>query len=96
MYRMLRLHDEPRQLLQAAGYPLIEMRESDVCCGFGGLFSMRMPEVSNAITAEKLHQATATGAPILATADAGCLMQMRGLLNEHDLRVEHVAVLLTG
>ncbi len=96
MYRMLRLRDEPRQLLRAAGYPLVEMREPDVCCGFGGLFSMRMPEVSNAITAEKLRQATETGAPILATADAGCLMQMRGLLNHYGLRVEHVAVLLTS
>ncbi len=94
MNRMLRLHDEPRQLLRAVGYPVIEMAESDVCCGFGGLFSMRMPEVSNAITEEKLRRAIATGAPILATADPGCLMQMRGMLNGANIRVEHVAVLV--
>ena len=94
MYRMLRLRDEPRDLLRAAGYPIVEMAEPDICCGFGGLFSMRMPQVSNAITADKLRQAAATGAPILATADAGCLMQMRGMLNGTPIRVEHVAVLL--
>lgn len=94
MNRMLHLRDEPRRLLQAVGYPLVEMTEPDVCCGFGGLFSMRMPEVSNAITAEKLQQAVALGAPILATSDPGCLMQMRGMLQGGGLRVEHVAVLI--
>ncbi len=96
MYRMLRLRDEPRELLRAAGYPLVEMVESDLCCGFGGLFSLRMPEVSNAITGEKLRLAMKTGAAILATCDPGCLMQMRGLLNGGGIRVEHVAVLLAN
>ncbi|MCZ7667392.1 MAG: (Fe-S)-binding protein [Chloroflexi bacterium] len=50
---MLGLKDEPRQLLTNAGYHLDEMAESDRCCGFGGLFSVRMKEVSNAMTAEK-------------------------------------------
>jgi L-lactate dehydrogenase complex protein LldE len=71
------------------------MGESDRCCGFGGLFSIRMPEVSNAMTAEKLRQATETGAPLLVTCDPGCLTQMRGLLGE-GLRVEHLAVVLEG
>ena len=51
MNRLLHLHDEPRSLLRAAGAEIVEMSKSDRCCGFGGLFSIRMPEVSNAMTA---------------------------------------------
>ncbi len=94
MCRLLGLGRQPRQLLQEAGYELVEMAEADRCCGFGGLFSVRMAEVSNAMTAEKLRQAEETGATVLATADPGCLMQMRGLAGETAVQVEHVAVLL--
>jgi len=93
MNRLLHLSQEPRRLLNAAGYTIDEMAESDRCCGFGGLFSLRMPEVSNAMTAEKLHQARQAGAPVLVTADPGCLMQMRGLLDA-GVQVEHLAVML--
>jgi L-lactate dehydrogenase complex protein LldE len=70
------------------------MKESDRCCGFGGLFSLRMPEVSNAMTAEKLRQANETGAAVLVTADPGCLMQMRSLLEGDSLQVRHLASVL--
>lgn len=93
MKRLLHLHDEPRSLLAAAGAEIVEMSEADRCCGFGGLFSVRMPEVSNAMTAEKLRQAQESGAPVLVTCDPGCLMQMRGLVGD-GLRVEHLAVVL--
>ena len=79
MNRILGLKEEPRKLLDAAGYLLCEMEESERCCGFGGLFSLRMPEVSTAMTAEKLRQAAQTEADIVVTADPGCLMQMRQL-----------------
>lgn len=95
MKRLLHLGEEPRRLLAAAGAQLVEMEESDRCCGFGGLFSIRMPEVSNAMTAEKLRQAEASGAPLLVTCDPGCLTQMRGLVGE-GVRVEHLAVVLEG
>jgi L-lactate dehydrogenase complex protein LldE len=95
MCRGLGLRDEPRALLNRAGYEICEMSESDRCCGFGGVFSVRMPEVSNAMTAEKLRQARETGVTTLVTSDPGCLMQMRGLLAEDDaLTVEHIATLL--
>ncbi len=93
MKRLLHLGQEPRRLLAAAGAQVVEMEESDRCCGFGGLFSIRMPEVSNAMTAEKLRQAEASGAPLLVTCDPGCLTQMRGLVGE-GVRVEHLAVVL--
>ncbi len=95
MCRMLGLRNEPRQLLQRAGYAISEMRESDRCCGFGGLFSVRMAEVSNAMTAQKLAQAQDTQASTLVTADPGCLMQMRGLLPPDSPQpIEHIATML--
>ena len=95
MCRLLALGEEPRQLLRQAGFEVAEMAESDRCCGFGGLFSLRLPEVANAITAEKLRQAAETGTELLVTADGGCLMQMRGMLGDDDsLRLEHIAIVL--
>lgn len=94
MCRLLKLREEPRQLLEATGHQLSEMAESDRCCGFGGLFSLRMPELSNAMTAEKLRQASDTNAPTLVTADPGCLMQMRGLATENDPQIKHLAIAL--
>ena len=94
MNRLLGLGDEPRQLLAGAGYSLYEMSESDLCCGFGGIFSLRMPEVSTAMTAEKLRQAAETGATTIVTADPGCLMQMRELAGDDDQRYQHLATLL--
>ena len=94
MCRLLHLRDEPRQLLEKAGCGVREMTESNRCCGFGGLFSLRMPEISNAMTAEKLRQATDTWVDTLITADPGCLMQMRGLAGKSSLRVEHIATVL--
>jgi L-lactate dehydrogenase complex protein LldE len=95
MCRLLGLRDEPRQVLNRAGYAIEEMEESDRCCGFGGLFSVRMADVSNAMTAEKLRLAVETAVFTLITADPGCLMQMRGMLPEgSDLKLEHLAVAL--
>ncbi|MBE2200600.1 MAG: (Fe-S)-binding protein [Anaerolinea sp.] len=95
MNRILGLRDEPRRLLQAVGYTIYEMAEADRCCGFGGAFSIRMPEVSNAMTAEKIRQARATTATTLVTADPGCLLQMRGMVRDADnMEVKHLAVAL--
>lgn len=94
MCRLLRLREEPRALLAAVGCEIEEMHEPDRCCGFGGLFSLRMAEVSNAITSEKVRQAGATGAPTLVTADPGCLMQIRGQLSDSSPQAAHIACLL--
>ena len=93
MNRLLHLKQEPRTLLAAAGYQIDEMSESERCCGFGGLFSIRMPEVSNAMTADKLRQARETEVTTLVTSDPGCLVQMRGLADGR-LHIEHLAVML--
>ncbi len=95
MCRMLGLKNEPRQLLTEAGYQIDEMPESDICCGFGGLFSVRMKEVSNAMTTKKVKMADDTGAKTLVTSDPGCLMQMRGMLpNDSNLEIEHISTML--
>ena len=94
MNRLLGLGSESRQLLDAAGISLCEMEESDRCCGFGGVFSARMPEVSTAMTAEKLRQAAETEATTLITADPGCLMQMRSLAGQGNPPIEHLATIL--
>jgi L-lactate dehydrogenase complex protein LldE len=94
MNRLLGLGAESRQLLTAAGVSLCEMEESGRCCGFGGVFTARMPEVSTAMTAEKLRQAAETGVSTLVTADPGCLMQMRGLAGDDGPKIVHLAVIL--
>lgn len=94
MCRLLQLRQEPRTILTQVGCTISEMAESDRCCGFGGLFSVRMPEVSNAMTNEKLRRAAQTEGSMLVTADPGCMMQMRGLAERNNVRVEHLAVVL--
>lgn len=95
MCRTLGLKEEPRQALRDAGYTITEMAESDRCCGFGGVFSLRMPAVSNAMTAEKIGQGRETGCETIVTADPGCLMQMRGMAGDDgDPAIQHLAVAL--
>ena len=92
--RMLGIGEEPRALLEQSGCTIVEMRESDRCCGFGGLFSIKMPEVSNAMTTEKLCQAAETEVDALVTVDPGCLIQMRGLRKGNGPEVRHFAEVL--
>ena len=57
------------------------MEESITCCGFGGTFSVKFPEVSTGMLADKLKAAVATGARYLIANDSGCLMQMAGAIH---------------
>ncbi len=93
MRRLLGLQAEPRAVVTAGGCAIQEMAEADWCCGFGGLFSLRLPEVSNAMTAAKLRQAQAAGVTELVTADPGCLIQLRGLAGP-EITITHLATLL--
>jgi L-lactate dehydrogenase complex protein LldE len=89
----------PRTLLNGvAGCELVELPGSDECCGFGGSFSVRLPEVSTAILDKKLANAERTGADCLVACDAGCLMQMGGGLSRRGSRVRpvHLAQILAG
>ena len=89
----------PRALLKAVKRcELVELPGSDECCGFGGSFSVRLPEVSTAILDKKLANAEGTGVDCLVACDAGCLMQMGGGLSRRGsrLRALHLAQVLAG
>jgi L-lactate dehydrogenase complex protein LldE len=74
------------------------MRDPDVCCGFGGTFCVKYPDISNAIVGKKAANITATGAGLLLAGDLGCLMNMAGKLQRDHAAVEvrHVAEVLAG
>ena len=76
MLRELQIADAPRALLERSGAELVPLPRPDLCCGFGGTFSVRQPEVSVAMADDKL--AGAAAADTLVTADPGCLMHLRG------------------
>ena len=89
----------PRALLRGVkGCELVELPGSDECCGFGGSFSVRLPEVSTAILDKKLANAESTGVDCLVACDAGCLMQVGGGLSRRGsrLRAMHLAQVLAG
>ena len=72
--RELRVTEPPRRLLRRSGAELVELRRPDLCCGFGGTFSVRQPEISVAMADDKL--ADAARADALVTADPGCLVHV--------------------
>jgi len=97
--RELHVRDAPRQLLASVrGLSLIELDESEVCCGFGGAFSVKYPEISTAILDAKVHDIAGTGAATVLAGDLGCLMHIAGRLARARAKVEarHVAEVLAG
>ena len=78
MLRELRISAEPRRLLGGSGAELVPFARPDLCCGFGGTFSVRQPEVSVAMADDKLSGAAGVRVDALVTADPGCLMHLRG------------------
>lgn len=97
--RELGVKAEPRKLLRTVeGLDLIEMEDSEVCCGFGGTFCVKYPDISNVMVAKKTKKITATGADLLLAGDMGCLMNMAGKLKREgsSLKARHVAEILAG
>ena len=97
--RELGVKDQPRRLLKSvAGLSLREMKTPEVCCGFGGTFCVKYPEISNAMVGEKSADIAASGADTLLAGDLGCLMNMAGKLQREGsaVRVRHVAEVLAG
>ncbi len=97
--RILGVHSQPRQLLRAVrGLEIVEMQRSDWCCGFGGTFAVKMPEVSVAIADHKEHQVQATGVDTVVTSDAACMMHMAGYFRRTNpsLKVMHFAQILAA
>lgn len=83
LLRGLGAREEPKQLLRAVkGLELIPLNEEETCCGFGGVFSVIYPEVSQAMMLAKLNNIQASGAEVVVAADAGCLMNIGGGLHK--------------
>jgi L-lactate dehydrogenase complex protein LldE len=97
--RELGVRDQPRKLLRSvSGLTIMDLREPDACCGFGGTFSVKYPDISNGIVEKKAANIVATGAGTLLAGDLGCLMNMAGKLKRQGQPVvaRHVAEVLAG
>jgi L-lactate dehydrogenase complex protein LldE len=97
--RELGVKQQPRQLLASvAGLELREMTDPEVCCGFGGTFCVKYPEISTRMVSDKTQDITATGADMLLAGDLGCLLNMAGRLSREGspVAVRHVAEVLAG
>ncbi|BCS87806.1 L-lactate dehydrogenase (quinone) large subunit LdhH [Pseudodesulfovibrio sediminis] len=94
--RGLDVHEAPRELIEKGGLEYVECTEEEVCCGFGGTFSMKFPELSAELLNKKLNNVEATGADTLLTDCPGCIMQLRGGLKARDshVKVKHVSEVL--
>ncbi len=97
--RELKIKAQPRALLRGqAGLELVEMQDPEVCCGFGGTFCVKYPEISNQMVEAKARDIEASGADLLLAGDLGCLLNMAGKLKRRGARVQvrHVAEVLAG
>lgn len=97
--RELGIKRQPRRLLKTLdGLTLTEMAEPEVCCGFGGTFCVKYPDISNKMVDAKAADIEATGADLLLAGDLGCLLNMAGKLKRRGASVEvrHVAEVLAG
>lgn len=93
------LKDEPRKLLEnVKGLELIEMKDTHVCCGFGGTFSVKHEAISTAMAEQKVHNALDTGAEYIISTDSSCLMHQDGYIRKHKLplKVAHIADVLAS
>ncbi|GAA0711057.1 (Fe-S)-binding protein [Dactylosporangium roseum] len=97
--RMLRVADRPSRLLNAVqGVELVELPDSEQCCGFGGTFSLKNSETSAAMLADKVAAIEATSADVVTAGDASCLMHIGGGLSRQRSRVRtvHLAEILAS
>ena len=97
LLRELGIETEPRKLIKAVKrLELVELQDNKVCCGFGGTFAVKFPDVSVAMARDKLRAAADAGAEYLVANDAGCLMHLAGYIHRERLPIQtlHLAELL--
>ena len=97
--REMGVKEEPRQLLSSVnGLTLREIKEPQVCCGFGGFFSVKYPDVSARMADDKIADAVGTGAEMLVGGDLGCLLHLSGRMARRGekLAVRHAAEVMAG
>ena len=91
------MKDAPRELIRnVRGIEFVEMEKSEDCCGFGGTFSVKYPEISTAMAEDKAASIAQSGAQYVVANDSSCLMQIAGYLNRKGFsaRTIHLADLL--
>ncbi|MEO9190299.1 MAG: (Fe-S)-binding protein [Acetobacteraceae bacterium] len=96
--RELGIKEQPRRLLAAVGTPVTEMAEPEICCGFGGTFCVKYPEISVRMVSDKARDIARTGASTVLAGDLGCLLNIAGRLTREGRPVaaRHVAEVLAG
>lgn len=97
--RGLKVTREPRELLERSGLQYVPAKDEDVCCGFGGSYSMEFPEMSAELLRRKLANVQATGADMLVTDCPGCVLQLRGGMERQPgkrMEVKHIAEVVGG
>lgn len=89
----------PRKLLQhVQGLELVEMKECETCCGFGGTFAVKHEAISIGMAQTKVQSALATGAQYMITTDVSCMMHMQGYIDHNNLQMQtmHIADVLAS
>lgn len=98
--RECNIKDEPRKLLaKVGGLDLVEMRDQDTCCGFGGSFSVKFEGISSAMAEQKVKNAQAVHADYIISTDSSCLLQLQAYIDKNNIPIKTlhlVDVLTTG
>lgn len=99
LLRELKVRSEPLRLLKAVkGLELVELERAEMCCGFGGLFSIKYPHISSSILQEKIETIKRNRADVVVATDYGCLMHIAGGLSRQGVATKtmHIAELLAS
>lgn len=97
--RECQIREEPRKLLaQVGGLEIIEMRDQETCCGFGGTFAVKFDGISSAMAEQKVQNALAVNADYIISTDASCLFQLQAYIEKHKLPIKtiHLVDVLTS
>jgi L-lactate dehydrogenase complex protein LldE len=97
--RECNIKEAPRKLLNnVQGLELIEMKEAETCCGFGGTFAVKFEPISNGMVQTKVQSAIDSGAEYIISTDASCIMHMQGYIDKNKLSIKtlHIADVLAS
>ena len=99
LLRGIRVQEQPRKLLRSVtGAEFVEMKNSDYCCGFGGTFAVKYPDISSAMVNDKVNHILNSGADTVVGCDTGCLLNISGAISRRGLPIKtiHIAQILAG
>ncbi|MFC0518184.1 (Fe-S)-binding protein [Mucilaginibacter angelicae] len=95
--RECKIKDEPRQLLsKVLGLELLDLKDGETCCGFGGTFAVKFDGISSAMAQQKVNNALDAGAEYIISTDASCLLHLQGYIDKNNLPIQtmHIADVL--